>query len=144
MSLSFRRTMWEALSISCPWLIPMNGLGSTFRIHKRLRIMLFTYTLFFPHEYMVFPGSEISYSQISADWKRKVGYNEGKQLYNHKNSSKIYYEHYNNYGLISLPTHTKCNLNPIQTKHSKYCTTQPSASYDLIFLSFLQHYNYVL
>lgn len=65
------------------------------------------------------------------------------QLYNHKSNSKIYYEHCNNYGFIYLLTSTKYNLNSIQTSHSIYCTTQPSASYDLIFLSFLKHYNYV-
>lgn len=96
---------------------------------------MFTYTLFFPHEYIVFTGSKISYSKISDDWKRKLGYNEGKQLYNHRSNSKIYSEHYNNYVFIYLPTSTKCNLNPIQTNHPIDCTTQPSASYDLIFLS---------
>lgn len=45
---------------------------------------------------------------------------------------------------LILPTSTKCNLSPIQTNQSVICTTQRSASYDWTFLSFLQHYNYVL
>lgn len=73
------------------------------------------------HKYVVSTGSKIMVTlKYLMAFKEKSGYNEGKQLHNHKNNSKIYYKYYNNYGFPYLPTSTKCNLSPIQTNQSEH------------------------
>lgn len=56
--------------------------------------MLFTCTLGFPHEYVVLTGSKVMVTLKYLMAFKKLGYNEGKQLHNHKNNSKIYYNNY--------------------------------------------------